>query len=315
MVLNTSHVLDIFSHMLTRDMSIAMIQPGGVRLCCRFWLDTLTLIMIVNVSGARNVSTCDTFNHGNQLITHGYAQALPLWAVMHSRPQETPKYLRYYNQLLQDQFARIYLANMDGTGHESGRINWRNPDIILKACKAFDTFGSWIIEKFPTKQWAFHLGTSFKLYARLPTNKGEPREAVFSSSSGLPCKQVYNLELKSPMNLREISILPDFLLEKTLPVCFLCQIPVKCLQAIQFGQKAQALHQSNRILSDHRLHSALYDVQDSYKDSIQHLKQACCISVGQGVKYPMHQQNWQLLLDVRYRTYKYEKAENMDTSM
>ncbi|KDN35223.1 hypothetical protein RSAG8_11754, partial [Rhizoctonia solani AG-8 WAC10335] len=302
MVLDTSRALNVFSNVLTRDMSIGMIQPGGARLCSRFWLDTLTLITIVNVSGARNVSTCDTFNRDHPLVTHGYSSAIPLWVDMHIFPQGNPEYLQYYDQSFQDQFAKIYLASMDGTGHDSGEINWQDPDIILRARQTFDAMGSWISEKFPTQSWSMPLATSFKLYSRLPTDEGEPREAVFSPSSGLPCKQVYDLELKSQKNYREILILVDFLLEKTLPVwsvgthphirslnysqwfqssSFLCQIPMKCLQAAHFGRKAQALHQANRILSDYRLHSALHEAQDLYKGRIQALKLACSIAHGQ----------------------------------
>ncbi|KAG8758979.1 hypothetical protein FRC11_002739 [Ceratobasidium sp. 423] len=322
MVLDTRHLISVYTQVVSNKITTGMLQPSGALLACRFWLSARILmeaslyppavvlclkppLQIFNVSDAEGIEAAKDFIGTTSITADGYIEAIHHWNQLHARPQKIPPYLEHFKPAQMKIFDELY-RRVWKFDHMTRDMQWGKADLIIAVRRVFEAFGTRFNAQPPGCTRVISL--AFQLYARLPLVKPESSEFSFYPTGALPTPGLLNRELgraslySFPASL---SIL-EYLLDETSPTWTIGSQPVGASHNVHgWYRRPRGLHQiamlltksSDQIPFEHKLHSAICMLSDSrlrhsleyihdkFSAQLSELETRCNVAKSQNVKY------------------------------
>jgi hypothetical protein len=216
MVLDTRSAMDIYNCILTTKAALAMVKPSGALLAARFWLACRTLIMVsggfksiagnsrsrceqlYNVADGEGLKDVEAYVKREVIREAGGNKgAVVHWKKLHSHPERTPRFLKYFGGFTRKKFNELYARALTVLEPRSaGDSQMSEPDFVFAMRLVYDRLGL-AVRGLKTKQtdaegdWPTRVGVSMQLWAHLPLDEGIPTEdrAVFCPAAVIPTKE------------------------------------------------------------------------------------------------------------------------------
>ncbi|KDN35229.1 hypothetical protein RSAG8_11760, partial [Rhizoctonia solani AG-8 WAC10335] len=305
MVLDTRHAVQVYSSVIGHKLSVAMLQPAGTLLACRFWLSTRILMEIFNVHGAEDLNEAEEFIDETPLDSLGASEAVHHWHRMHIRPQKVPSLLDSFDNAAMERFDGLYNPVWE-LSHPTRGVQWDEEDVILTVREAFDGLGEWYgTQPMPG---AKAISISFRVYARLPLGSSDDPGPSFYPAGGLPTPDLLRKQLKAvdDSNYSPALVVLDYLLDEYSPTWTvgsqpngaavnangwylrprgLHQIAMRMIKGTSAGSLSDKLHSAILLLSDTRIGFALNEISHYFARELDELETRCNVVRSQNINF------------------------------
>ncbi|KAG9102943.1 hypothetical protein FRC06_000687 [Ceratobasidium sp. 370] len=199
MVMDIRPALSVFDHVLERQWAIEMLRPSGGPLIAHYWLDARVLMSIFDVDKGERLTDAEVWlDNGNTMLPGGHPTAAELFEAMHTRAEKFPPYLEFYKDEYPKKFGDLFLKAIEPFKRAGDTwIDESKPEAVSAIRGVFDQWGRWLQQQAKNDYgWKRFVGTSARLFARLPLYRKGVRGPAFYPNSALPCHAVFKMYLE-----------------------------------------------------------------------------------------------------------------------